>query len=79
MSHHKHGYRIYPEDDKSITDDKWKKADRWINGVEFRNDFNEAVAFAKIGARSCGIPFVVVEVPLGGVRPKLCDCWVIDV
>ena len=77
MSHHAHGYRIYPDDASDVSHDAWRKADRWINGMEFRRDENEAVALAKLGVLSCGVPFVVMKMPIGGTRPKKCPCWII--
>lgn len=77
MSHHAHGYRIYPDDNKKIPNEVWIKADFWINGFAFKRDFKEAVALAKIGARSCGIPFIVHEVAIGGIKPSLSDAWLI--
>ena len=78
MSHHSHGYRIFPDDRTNHTYDEWGKADEWINGLAFKNDLKEAFALAKLGAVNCQFPFVVLEMPIGGKRPKLCDCWVVD-
>lgn len=78
MSHHGLGYRIYPDDKSELPREKWVKADRYINGLEFSRDFNEAISIAKKAYRATKYPFVVVEVPLGGVRPKLCDAWIVD-
>jgi len=80
MSHHGHGYRIYPDDSNNpkVSHEQWVKADTWINGLSFKKDFNEAVAIAKLGVRSCGTPFVVMEIPLGGIRPEMCNIWLID-
>jgi|DEB0MinimDraft_6_1074348.scaffolds.fasta_scaffold04968_2 hypothetical protein len=78
MSHHGHGYRVYPDDMSEHTHEEWSKADSWINGLEFRKDFNEALALAKLGAVNCQFPFIVMEIPIGGKRQRFCDCWVIE-
>ena len=78
MSHNAHGYRIYPDDKIKNNNDKWAKADRWINGLEFKRDFNEAVALAKVGTISFGIPFVIQMNPIGGKRPKYAEVWVVN-
>ena len=75
MSHHKLAYRIYPTDDEKYTDAQWAKADMYLNGMETRFDFKEAVAFAQLCALNAGIPFIVQEVPLGGKRPDKTWTW----
>jgi len=77
MSHHARGYRIYPDDETDHSNEQWAKSDSWINGLEFRRDYNEAMALAKVGAISCGMPFVVQIIPIGGKRPKYAEVWVV--
>ena len=78
MSHHWHGYRIYPDDNEKIHANKWANADRWINGMAFREDFDEAVALAKIAVISCVVPFVVHEIAMGGIRQKESYAWIFN-
>lgn len=77
MSHHGVTYWIYPEDrvKSGILVSEWEKADSWIDGAAFRGDFKEAESLAMLATRSTQVPFVVVEVPKGGIRPKLCYYW----
>ena len=78
MSHHGFIYRVFPDDDKSVPDDKWLKADLWINGMKTYRDLNEAIACARLGRLSCQTPFIVHEIPMGGIRPKECYYWLVD-
>ena len=77
MSHHEHGYRVHPSDNPAHSNEDWAKAIRWVNGSEFKRDYNEAMALAKLGAISFGIPFVVQMIPIGGKRPRYAETWVV--
>lgn len=77
MAHHKHGFRICPDNDTSYDITQWSKAKKCINGLAFKKDFNEAIALAKLGAISCRIPFIVQMIPIGGKRPRYANTWVI--
>tara|TARA_R110000744_G_scaffold312561_1_gene419941 strand:+ start:172 stop:420 length:249 start_codon:yes stop_codon:yes gene_type:complete len=77
MSHHAHGYRIYPDDNPAHSSERWAKATGWVNGFEFKRDYNEAMALAKLGVISFGIPFVVQMIPTGGKRPRYAETWVV--
>lgn len=71
-------YRVFP-DDLVGSDASWLKADKWakqnINGVY--GDFNEAASFAKLGALNCNHPFIVQEIPVGGLlnRSTMTNVW----
>ena len=78
MSHHANGYRIFADDETNHTNEEWRKAYDWINGLEFRKDYNEAFSLAKICAVSCRFPFVVQYLPIGGKRPEYTDTWVVN-
>lgn len=77
MSHHAHGYRIYPNDETDHSSEQWVMAYEWLNGLEYRRDFNEACALAKLGAINCRMTFVVQMIPAGGKRYKSADVWII--
>lgn len=78
MSHHGVVYRVYPDDEaKGYSHAEWVRADRWINGLSAKRDFNEAVALAELGAENCRYPFVIMEVPRGGKRPEKCPAWTV--
>ncbi len=78
MAHHAHGFRIFPDDEPSHSIEGWARADSWVNGMQFKKDFNEACALAKRGALCCQFPFVVHLIPLGGERPKETDVWIFN-
>tara|TARA_R110000764_G_scaffold232112_1_gene324264 strand:- start:363 stop:611 length:249 start_codon:yes stop_codon:yes gene_type:complete len=78
MSHHAHGYRIYPDDNPFHSNERWAKTSKWVYGSEFKRDYNEAMALAKLGAISVGIPFVVQMIPIGGKRPTHAETWIVE-
>jgi hypothetical protein len=47
VSKHKQVYRIYPDDQTAHTNEDWKRADRYINGMASSGDMHEAVAIDK--------------------------------
>ena len=75
MSHHYQIYRVFPTDEASQED--WVRADRWLNGMKFFFDANEAEAFAKLGVVNCRVPFEIDCVPCGGVKEQLVEFWTI--
>ena len=75
MSYHRIVYWIYPEDDKSLPQDDWERADIWINGMAYKHDKGEAFALARLARLSTQFPIVVVEVPVGSKRPSELNCW----
>ena len=78
MSHHAHGYRIYPDDNPFHSNERWTKASKWINGSTFKRDHNEAMALARLGAISNSIAFVVQMIPMGGKRPTHAKTWIVE-
>lgn len=79
MSSHKMCYKVYPDFNSRLPEGNWIKADRYINGCEFNNDLNSAIAIAKIAALSCNHPFTVVALPLGmnNFKLNLFDYWIV--
>ena len=77
MSHHKHIYRIYADNELEHTNEAWVKASDWIIGIKHSGDLNEAIALARKAAISCNFPFVVMEISCGGRRDALADVWVV--
>ena len=78
MSNHRLVYRICPDDEVDCSNDEWWRVAKNFNGMEHEWDFKAAVALAKLNATRYQFPFVVMEVPCGGVRPKLCYTWVVE-
>ena len=74
MSHHKLIYRVFP-DDQEVTNQEWRRADEWSEGLKIFSDFNEAWSFAHLAKLSTQVSWIIMEVPVGGVRPSLCTCW----
>ena len=78
MSYHRISYRVFPDDETDRSHDDWLSADIWINGCAYESDLKSALALAKLGSVNCRFPFVVQAVPIGSVRPKYCDIWIIN-
>lgn len=77
MSKHKRIYRIYPDDQSPHTNEEWKQADRYINGMASSGDMHEAVAIAIKAVKNCRFPFVVMEINLPNKPRKPCACWIV--
>ena len=77
MSHNRIVYRIYADDQSPHTNEEWKKANRYINGLAYSGDKKEAFAIAKKAAKNCQYPFVVLAVPVQKNNRSLCDAWVV--
>lgn len=75
MSHNRVVYRIYADDETTHTNDQWRVANRYINGLSYSGDRKEAFSIARKAAKNCGYPFVVMAVPVPKNTGK-CDVWV---
>lgn len=79
MSHNRIQYRIYADDQTHHTSEEWSFADRYINGLAYSYDKQEAFSIARKAAKNCKFPFVVLAVPIPNRdKEKLCAAWIVD-
>ena len=76
MSNHGICYLICPDDTTEHTDHEWKVANDFC--VEYRKDWNEAIALAKIASISCNFPFIVQEHYIRGKGESFANTWVVN-